>query len=327
MTGPLVSVVIPTFNRAAFVVEAINSCLAQDFPRNHLEIIVVDDGSTDDTAVVLKCFSEMIRYFPLSNNQGRNKARNTGLALANGIYVKFLDSDDVLVSGSLQIELAAAQAAGADIVVSGCKSVELSSDRSERLIACFDPPFMEPIVDSLLAGKAVPTSAALYSRALIDTMTWDEGLRKLDDWDWFIRAALRAKIIVRTDVVSYSWRQHPGQGTRSDTMLRNALEHHIILRKLEAALAERRLLTKARRQRLAQYLYKELRVLCLWDKAAFDQGVRHIYKLDPEFVPRDEERQWWMRALCRVLGVRYAVLLHCGIKRFVKNSIGGPLND
>ena len=324
LPNPHVSVIIPTYNRAGFVADAINSCLEQGLSSAELEIIVVDDGSTDDTTAILRDFPGKICYLPLSENQGRNKARNTGLAHASGNYVKFLDSDDVLEPGALRMELAKAQEAGADIVVSGWQAVEIFADRSERLTARFHPPFMEPIIDSLLAGRAVPTSAALYSRALIGEMRWDEALRKLDDWDWFIRVALRAKRIVRLDIVSYSWREHPGQGIRSETMLRNALEHHVILGKLEEALAESGMLTQARRQRLAQYFYKEMRVLCLRDAAAFYRGVRHIYELDPQFVPLDEERQWWMRALCRAIGVRRALSLHSRIKMLVKGILGRP---
>lgn len=321
---PIVSVIIPTYNRAAFVVEAVASCLKQDLSSEELEIIVVDDGSIDDTLAALQRFDGRICYLPISVNQGRNNARNVGLARASGKYVKFLDSDDVLEPGSLGIELLAAQEVGADIVVSGWRSVELRADRSERQIARFDPPCMEPIVDSLLAGNAVPTSAALYSRDLVSSLRWDENLRKLDDWDWFIRAAMQAQKIVASGVIAYSWREHSGQGVRSETMLRNALEHHIILGKLEGTLAERGLLTRARRERLAQYFYKELRVLCIWDKAAFERGVRHIHELDPTFAPQDEERQWWMRVICRVLGVRLALSLHTSIKALVKSGNRRP---
>src|SRR6185436_10182557 len=122
---------------------------------------------------------------------------------------------------------------------------------------------------------------------------------------------------------SYSWRQHSAQGVRSETMLRNAREHHSILQKIEDALAERGDLTWTRKKRLAQYLYKEMRVLALYDKPGFEAGVRHIYQLDPHFVPRDEEHQWWMSAACRYLGVRLALSLHSAVKKCVKGTAAG----
>jgi hypothetical protein len=318
--GPHVSVIIPTYNRARFIGDAVASCLAQRLPVHPPEILVVDDGSTDDTAAVLKEFGGTIRYIPLASNHGRNAARNVGLASATGSYVKFLDSDDVLEAGSLEIELATAHDSGADIVVSGWQTVEVVPGRSVRLLERFEPPTMEPIIDSLLAGKAVPTSAAIYSRDLVGDLRWDEELQKLDDWDWFIRAALRARKIARAPVVAYSWRQHPAQGIRSDTMLRNAQEHHAILDKLEKSLRASGMLTGARQKRLAQYYYKEMRILSLYDESRFDWGVRHIYVLDPMFVPRDEERQWWMRLMCRFLGVRGALSLHSAVKKIIKGS-------
>ena len=187
-------------------------------------------------------------------------------------------------------------------------------------IAQFDPPIIEPVIDSLLAGNAVPTSAALYSRSLVCDLKWDEDLRKLDAWDWFVRAALHARKIIRTRTTSYSWRQHPTQGIRSETMLRNAREHHTILKKLEEALAERGELTRERQKRLAQYFYKEMRVLSLYDRPGFEWGVRHIYQLDTNFVPRDEERQWWMRVACRFLGVRRALSMHSATKKCIKRT-------
>jgi glycosyltransferase involved in cell wall biosynthesis len=315
---PHVSIIIPTYNRGEFVADAVDSCYAGKVESSMLEVIVVDDGSTDDTASILNSLGDRVRHIPLERNCGRNRARNLGLSMATGRYVKFLDSDDVLVPASLGVEVAAADDSGADLVVSGWQSVDLASDRSSHSTVRFDAPSMEPVIDSVLAGRAVPTSAALYGRSLVGDQRWDEGLRKLDDWDWFIRAALRAAKIIRVDVISYSWRQHSAQGIRSETMLRNAREHHIILSKLEAALAAGGVLTSVRKKRLAQYFYKEMRVLSLHDRQGFDWGIRHIYELDPAFAPRDEERQWWMKFACRILGTRRALLIHSAAKKVLK---------
>jgi hypothetical protein len=87
--------------------------------------------------------------------------------------------------------------------------------------------------------------------SLLGDMLSDEELRKLDVRDWFTRAALHAQRMVRAEVVSCSWRKHPGQGIHSDTMPRYALEHHLFLGKLEGVLATKEILTSVRRQRLA----------------------------------------------------------------------------
>jgi glycosyltransferase involved in cell wall biosynthesis len=92
--SPLVSVIIPTYNYAVYLPRAINSCLEQTYP--NLEIIVVDDGSTDDTAAAAGAFEDRIIYVR-QENQGVSAARNTGLGRARGEFVVFLDADDILL--------------------------------------------------------------------------------------------------------------------------------------------------------------------------------------------------------------------------------------
>ena len=92
--NPTFSLIIPTYNRADFILKTIESALAQDF--SDYEIIVIDDGSTDQTETVVRNISNgKIKYFK-KNNAERGAARNTGVQIANGKYITFLDSDDIL---------------------------------------------------------------------------------------------------------------------------------------------------------------------------------------------------------------------------------------
>ncbi|MCB0543765.1 MAG: glycosyltransferase family 2 protein, partial [Saprospiraceae bacterium] len=91
----LVSCVVPTYNRAAFLKDAIESTLAQDYP--NWELIIVDDQSADNTAEVAKAYAEKdprIRYF-LNPQKGVSSARNYGIEMAKGQYIAFLDDDDI----------------------------------------------------------------------------------------------------------------------------------------------------------------------------------------------------------------------------------------
>jgi glycosyltransferase involved in cell wall biosynthesis len=318
-----VSVVIPVFNRASIVGGAIESCLAQANETFGVEVIAVDDGSTDSTPTLLAGYRDRIRALSLSQNSGRNVARNTGLAMALGDWVKFLDSDDVLEPGSLEAEVTLAVRERADVVIANTLVVDAGANHSiiGRVLERLPAPPMDPRIESILLGHAVPTSAALYRTEHVRDLRWDTALSKLDDWDWFVRVALRGGRIVAADHVSYRWIQHPGQGIRSYSMLQNAREHHVILGKIESHLTSSGELTDWRRRRLAQYYYKELRVLCLHDSKAFEAAARHISELDPWFQPRDEERQRWMRWLARLLGFRRATLLHTGLKRTVRTVL------
>src|SRR5208282_309560 len=101
MTAPFVSVLIDTFNYGQYVEEAIDSALAQDFPREQFEILVVDDGSTDDTAERLEKYGNSIRYLRKPNG-GQASAFNFGFAAARGEIVATLDADDLWLADKLK---------------------------------------------------------------------------------------------------------------------------------------------------------------------------------------------------------------------------------
>ena len=147
---PHISIVIPTFNRARFIQDAVDSCYIGNVASSMVEVIVVDNGSTDDTSAILEEMGDRCRHVRLGANQGRNRARNIGKSMATGRYVKFLDSDDVLLQGSLAVELAAADDSGADPVVSGWVSVTLAAQSVARSTRPFAAPMMDPVIDSLL---------------------------------------------------------------------------------------------------------------------------------------------------------------------------------
>jgi len=306
----VVSVIVPVYNRAAMVAEAIDSAL-RAAPELEVEVVVVDDASTDDTWAALEANRDArVRPLRLKRNGGQSAARNHALEVTRGRYVKFLDSDDLLLPGQLAEEVRALDA-GADIAVSGW-----ISESPGGATVSFEPPLFDSIVDDVLAGRAVPTSAALYRRR--GDWRWDPSLRKLDDWDYFSQAALGASRIATLPGNTFVMRHHGGARATDAGLFANAREHHQILHKIERRLAGEGRLTEARRRRLAQYFYKELRVLSLHDDEAFETALRHIKELDPRFQPRDEERQRFMRLLARVLGVRSTLRLHRSIKRAVQ---------
>lgn len=317
-----VSVVIPTHDRAELLQDALASCLAEGERPSapSIQVVIVDDASTDETAQVLESCPPGVESVRLDENVGASEARNVGLAHARGEFVKFLDSDDVLLPGSLAEELAVARDEGADMVVSGWEVVQIDSDRREvpgtRKVR--PAPRMEPVVEAVLAGRASATSAVLYRRGYIGGLRWDSTVIPIDDWDWFCRAALRRGRIVTLDRSSYRMRAHAGpRVTSGGGLIRYAHAHHRILGKLEDWLTANDAWTEPRRKRMAQYYYKQLSVLVLHDRPAFDRALDRIRQLDPDFVPRDEELRSYMRMLARLLGTRQALLLYATAKKLL----------
>lgn len=104
MEKPLVSVIMPVYNGAAYIRQAVDSVLAQDVP---LEILVIDDGSTDDTALVLEAYSNLENFYYICNdsNMGAAASRNRGIQQAAAPYVAYLDADDWWETGKLSRQL------------------------------------------------------------------------------------------------------------------------------------------------------------------------------------------------------------------------------
>jgi glycosyltransferase involved in cell wall biosynthesis len=102
MNSPLVSIIIPTYNYAHYIKDAINSILAQDYPKERIEIIVVDDGSLDNTKEVLKPFTEneLVRYF-YQHNKGKANATRNAVQNSQGKYIFNLDADDYFLQGKI----------------------------------------------------------------------------------------------------------------------------------------------------------------------------------------------------------------------------------
>src|SRR5579872_225007 len=187
------SVIIPTHNRAQHLPQTLESVFAQQCESARIETIVVDDFSTDGTQQILACYAGKIRLHRLDANMGAGAARNEGMKLATGKYVKFLDSDDLLCHGTLSGELCLAEENAADMVISGWGNIQID----EQLVAIpgterlSPPPDMLPLPDTVLMGRAAPTSAVLYRRAYIEGLWWDPSIRCPDDWHFFCQAALR----------------------------------------------------------------------------------------------------------------------------------------
>jgi len=171
---PLVSVIIPVYNGARFLADAVDSVRRQDY--RPIEILVVDDGSTDDTPEVADGLAPHIRYIR-QDNAGPPAARNAGLRHARGTVIAFLDADDLWTERKLAIQMARlTEPPAADVVLGYTRLAPLVDDGSGRFAAQAPAPLMQ--LGACLAR------AASFQR----TGPFDETLRYCDDVDWFLRA-------------------------------------------------------------------------------------------------------------------------------------------
>jgi glycosyltransferase involved in cell wall biosynthesis len=180
-----ISVVVPTHNRSALLAQTLRSVLWQRGV--DLEVLVVDDGSTDDTAAVVAALGDpRVRIVRNEVAQGVAAARNRGAEEARGEWVTFLDDDDLWAPDKLARQLAAAQETGRSWVYVG----EVRIDRHGRIIAATSPPAPERVAARLPHWNLVPggCSSVMASRAALAVAgPFDTGLRNLADWDLWIR--------------------------------------------------------------------------------------------------------------------------------------------
>ncbi len=305
---PAVSIVIPTFDRERQVLRAIDSC--RSAARSvELQVLVVDDASTDGTVAAIAARDDNVEILRSTENRGQAIARNRGLAAAQGEFVKFLDSDDLLLEGALDREVERARRDGIDLLVSGwMRAAETPDGAIARETAeQFSPPELSPLPDRILQGCGAPVSAVLYRRSFLEGLAWDPEIRHPDDWFFFCSVALRGPRAARMEEPAFLWIDHPGQRASGVSMLEYARNHHRILRFIRRELESRGELNGDRRRALARYFYRQMPVLARTGGADFEDGVAEILDLDPRFHPGAAEPRFLARGLASVVGLRRAL--------------------
>lgn len=218
---PSISVVVPAYNAATWIEATLQSVLAQDWPV--LEVLVVDDGSTDDTA------ERVARAFPQvrllrQRNAGVAAARNAGLHAATGQWVAFIDADDHWLPGKLQAQMALLAAEPGARMACAPWHVWVSDDaHPPEAWRASGPPADLPVAGrgpsgwiypELLLGCNVWTSTVLAERSLLmELKGFDTRLKVGEDYDLWLRAS-RLTPIVRAARPLALYRQHPGSLTK-----------------------------------------------------------------------------------------------------------------
>ena len=216
---PQVSVVVPTRDRSGLLALTLGGVLGQRDV--DLEVVVVDDGSTDGTAAMVAGLGdERVRLLRHDRSRGVGAARNTGIAAARGEWVAFCDDDDLWAPGKLARQLEAATRAGRHWVYAG----DVEVDDRLRVVAGAPPAPPERVVELLARHNAVPAGASnvvVRTDALAHCGPFDAQLPNHEDWDMWIRLArLGPPAWVPQPLVAL--RQHAGNASWNMTrMLRD----------------------------------------------------------------------------------------------------------
>lgn len=204
---PTVSIIVPTHNRSAYLRQAVVSVFVQT--RQDFEIIVVDDGSSDDTAYVIETMSDpRLRYLPQAN-AGRSAARNRGLAAARGTYVAFLDDDDLYLLRKLETQVAFLKDhSDIELVASGTQIMN-----EQGIVTKLWQPWLEQpelTLETCLYACPLHTCSVLFRRAVLTRLDhwFDPAMALAEDTDFFVRLLLAGVRMAWLPEIVSVYRQH-----------------------------------------------------------------------------------------------------------------------
>jgi glycosyltransferase involved in cell wall biosynthesis len=234
---PLVTAVVATYNRANLVDNAIESILRQTY--SNIEVIVVDDGSIDDTQDVLKRYGDLVRVI-FQANAGPSAARNRGIAEARGEIVAFLDSDDLWHQSKIERQVEALQRAGESVPCCLCNAELCFTDRPA--VSSFENAVLKPVdeegiwsnVSEVLADRFVLFNqmAAVRRSALEKVGGFNEKLRYMEDYDLALRLSLLGPFaFIREPLVIWN------QGS-AGSLSAEAYQQRIRLKEIEVGIRE-----------------------------------------------------------------------------------------
>lgn len=226
----LVSVIIPTYNRAGLIHETVDSVLAQTY--RALEVIVVDDGSKDHTNQVIRSYGDKVVY-RYKENGGQASARNLGIQIAQGQYIAFIDSDDLWTPHKLERQMDALLSS--QYVWAYC-DVELFQE--QQILGRYSDshqPYQHQIAHQLLLDNFIASPSPIVSREVFEQVGYfdeDQQLRSREDWEMWLRIAAAYPVAYIREALA-RYRVHASNVTRQEDVL---TLHRSQLKVLEKAL-------------------------------------------------------------------------------------------
>jgi glycosyltransferase involved in cell wall biosynthesis len=230
---PEVSVLIPTYNRAGHLVQAIESVYAQT--HRDWEIVVVDDGSTDNTPEVVRPYLARVKYLRQAN-QGVSVARNQAFALSAGQYVLFLDSDDILLPHSLAtLSQALHENPGVGVVYSDGHVVDEAGEVHGSLSSYRRQPIEDTLGYFIIASPVAGLHSAMVRHDVLLSLDgpFDEEMQGYEDWDLFIRIKAMGYRFMLVPSLTCCYRIHGGNKSAPKSSLSGRRQLSLIHNRLK----------------------------------------------------------------------------------------------
>jgi glycosyltransferase involved in cell wall biosynthesis len=221
MASPLVSILIPCHNAGRFLRETLDSALAQTYAR--IEVILVDDGSTDDSLAIARSYEPRIRI-TAGPQQGASAARNLATAQSSGDLLQYLDADDLLAADAVASRVGCLEASGGDVACADWRRIALQPDGSWKqgpLESCDYRSVDDDPELAVFKGFWAPPAALMYRRTLVDRIGgWHSGLPVIQDARFLFDAARHGGRFVHLTGGAALYRQHASDSLSSRSKVR-----------------------------------------------------------------------------------------------------------
>jgi glycosyltransferase involved in cell wall biosynthesis len=303
---PAVSVIIPTHNRATLVERAVHSARAAG---DNVEIIVVDDASIDETESVCRKLGN-IRYIRFEHGRGQSEARNAGIAESRADYVAFLDDDDLLLPGALELQrqdLAAETDAG---FIYGCAKLATQTGELTGSVHPVEYPDGDIFWQILSGFCPCPNSLLFRKSCFARAGYFDAAYQPVEDWDLWIRVSEQFKAVARRRAVGVYRCATPDSGQNTSSIL-NIASASMRAQRRGFALARARAASAAARRAAHRRLRHSYSDKLVWNAAdSIASGSRQRARCDLvaalRYAPFRAARPWTLKLLLASLVPTFA---------------------
>src|SRR5262249_12112168 len=319
-----VSVIVPCYTARPWVAATLQSALAQDVPR--LELIVVDDGSTDGSAELVQLEFPMARI-ARTRRQGPSRARNVGTHLATGDFIQYLDADDQLAQGKLRQQIGALDEDGADVAYGDWQELHAAQTGGDERGRRVERQIEGPVDIALFTDFWCPPAVYLFRRRIVERVGgWNEALPVIQDARFALDCALQDGRFVYTPGVQAFYRVHSGGSVSTrdrPAFLRDRLRN---ARGMQRWWSIRGQLDKAHTDALLKVYGQVARDSFTREDALFEQACAALERLQPGYRP---SHPWHLALASRLVGYRKAevvALRYRNFKQLVRSTLRPRVN-
>ncbi|WP_165585753.1 glycosyltransferase family 2 protein [Pedobacter nototheniae] len=306
----MVSIIIPAYNAASTILQTLNSVYQQSY--QDFEVIVINDGSTDNTLQLLEAFEAKIKIIS-TPNKGVSYARNLGLSYALGDYIQYLDADDLLTSNKIELQINALSQNNADVAYGDWQQFT-EVENVIKVTKTIKREIEGNIEIALFTDFWCPPAAILYSRNITSKIYWNQNLPVIQDARYFLDAAINGGKFIYTSGVMAQYRtaQKNSLSQRNELAfvadcLKNAEEIYKIW-------SSTSILPNEKKIALITVLRHCINRLSILNSDLNNHAISLLLEIEPNYIP---EQKGMLKILSKVFGYRKAEYI-AGIKRRLK---------